>query len=130
MKESGENLAEVVHDNNIGYLVYATLLPTTTTTTAFKKHTNLVLGATNNSPTTVGFNESFTTTEFSLDTLKKATLCLHVLSRFGTDYDPIVIGEIRTPLSGLGVGSRVECCEKMGEIETELEIETVCFLRR
>ena len=60
-----------------------------------------------------------------MDTLKKTTLCVHILSRFGPDHDPVVIGEIRRPLSEVEVGNPLQCCDRLGEIETELEIETV-----
>jgi len=119
LKDDGNGIVELVHETKVGYLVYASLLPNST----FKRHTSVVLGTTNNAPTTVSFNESFVHTDYSVSDLNKMILCLHVLSRFGSEHDPVVIGEIRRPLTELAVGKPLQFCDKMREIETELEVE-------
>jgi len=111
--EHGE--LEMINKAELGFFVYVMLLPRK----SFRRYTNAVFGH-----SSIVFNEKITITGYSLDYLNSLSLCFHALCKFGRDGEPIVLGEVKIPLSSINAGKMSTFMPYLNMPQEKLELDS------
>lgn len=117
LKETEHRSVELVTSGHkTAYLVYVSIPEL-----QYKKNTNVAYV---NSFSNVVFNEVFSVPHHTIEDLFQLVLCIHVLTKFTEDIEPIIVGEVKVPLQLLQPSQMLPFLTEMTAPQFELELTT------